>query len=123
MIIRSMRKDDLEAIQGLTNTPLSLLENTLINSRANVLIEEDEIQGFVMIREIGGINELSQWQLKPGQSLILKAVMKKLKGPVAAHEPARNKERIKLLESAGFEKINECEGVFHKEKAIIFRRG
>ena len=118
-----MQKDDLKKIQGLTKTPLSLLENTLINSQAKVLIEKDEIKGFVMIREIGGVNELIHWHLNPGQSLILIAVMKKLKGPVAAHEPSSNKERIRILESAGFEKINECEGVFPAEKAIILRRG
>jgi hypothetical protein len=121
MKIRPVTKEDLSSIQTLlkNNTSIDLLESSLKESVKSALIDgEKGPEGFIIIRKIGGINELSHWHLEPEHSLVLKATAKGVKGLIATHEPKSEASRIRILKENGFKKLRETNGLFFNEKAV-----
>lgn len=116
-------KEDLTEMSKIANIDQITLELALINSTNNIIVMNEGIEGFAMIRKLTDINELIHWHLKPEHSIILKSLAKSTKGPVLTMEKESNTQRIKILEQNGFKKINESEGIFKDEKAIILKRG
>jgi len=122
MKTRDITRNDISELKKLYKLKTDL-RFTLENSKANLIVEEEGIKGFVIIKDIGGVNELSYWHLNPEHKLILKGLIKKLGGKCATLEPENNKQRIELLKSIGFKQQSRIEGVYPNEKAVMLKLG
>ena len=126
MKIRELWRDELRIIQLMMfeqghEVSIEQLRNAYDKAVIAKAVDDNGLQGFIMIRKLGIINELSYWHLKPEHSLLLKGLARKLR-PVGAHEPPINKERLKILESAGFKSIGLINGLLKNSEAVILRR-
>lgn len=126
MKVRELWKSDLKIVQLMLfeqgiKTSLEQLETMYDNSFMVKAIEDVGLEGFIMIRKLGFMNELTHWHLNPEHSLILKGLTKQIKN-IGTYEHPSAKERIKILEENGFKKIAEAEGLLKNSKAIILRR-
>lgn len=126
MKLRAIKKQDLRIIRlMLFEQGRTINQETLINQWQNAttakLIEDNGIEGFIIIKDLAGEKEITQWHLKPEHQLIMKAITKQVKKPIVTHEQINNKERIKLLEKTGFKKIKISKGILRQQKAAILR--
>lgn len=117
-----MTRDDIKYIKDLTNTNTDIITNLFNNAINKIVIEDDGIKGFALIKKLGALNELSAWHLNPEHSLLLKAITRKINGPIAAAEQESNEGRIKILESAGFKKQSIIDGVFNDARAVMLTK-
>jgi hypothetical protein len=124
VITREIEERDLPAIQSLLKNEVSLasLKLGLKESIINLVVQEEKIEGFVMIRNIGGFNEITHWQLKPEHGIILKSMRRRLKGTIVTHEKESCKEKIVILEQNGFQRLKTTQGIFPNENAITFKQ-
>jgi len=118
--LREMNKDDVKFIKDLTDAGIDTIINAYNNSTNKMVIEDDGIKGFAIIRPLGDINELSVWHVQPEHSLLLKAIVRKT-GALAAAEREENETRIRILECAGFRKQSIVKGVFSDSRAVMLR--
>lgn len=122
MITREVKKEDLPVISKLTGVNLRVLESSLNHASTTILVEDEGVKGFIMVRRLANINELTHWHLEPEHSLILKSIIRRVGEPLAALEKEGCEERIKVLEANGFKKIGTNKGIFPNNKALIFRK-
>ncbi|MBD3312716.1 hypothetical protein GF352_04660 [archaeon] len=123
MITRELRTGDLTVISALSGVSRNVLETVLKNALTTIVVEDNGVKGFVIVRRLAGINELTHWHLRPEHSLILKSIIRRAGEPLAVIEKEGDEERIGMLEDYGFKKICKKEGIFPDSKAVILRLG
>lgn len=123
MITREVRTSDLPAISELSGASQGVLKTALKNSSTSTVVEDNGVKGFVIVKQLASINELTHWHLKPEHSLILKSIIRRAGEPLAVIEKEGSEERIRMLKNHGFKKIGKKEGLFPDSKAVILRLG
>lgn len=113
MIIRSVENKDL----------LTLKEDVikaLKNSKDHLVIDDNGLKGHIIIKDTGGLNEVTNWQLSEEYALVFKAIKRK-NGTLYTKIPESKTEELKTLLKAGFKQISAQEGLYPNEKAIMLK--
>lgn len=124
MIIRQARIQDAKIMHELLlnegiNTNKEYLNKSIKNNQESIVLENNGIQAFMIIREIPGLKEITHWHLSKNDSII-KTIKKEIKKkPLAVTENENNKKRLSTLKELGFQKQAMLEGIYNKAKAVL----